>query len=275
MSKTLYLCDLDGTLLRSDERISEYTANTVNRFVREGGFFSYATARSFVTASKVTAGLTAEFPVICYNGAFIIDNATREPILANYFTLAESGFARDTLTECGVFPIVYAYIEGKERFSYIERHVTDGMRHFINSRIGDIRLRKAESMDELYDGKTFYFTCIDAETVLSKVNDMFRVDTRYNCIYQKDFYSHEQWCELLPSKATKANAALQLKQALACDRLVVFGDGRNDVSLFGVADECYAMANAVPELTAMATAVIGSNDDDGVARWLLENAMIS
>lgn len=273
MGKILYLCDLDGTLLRSDERISEYTASTINRFVREGGCFSYATARSFVTASIVTAGLTAEFPVICYNGAFIIDSITGERIQTNYFTSAESRFVRDILTECSVFPIVYAHVEGKERFSYIERYVTDGMRHFLNSRIGDIRLRKVESIDELYYGETFYFSCIDAEARLSRVNNVFRVDSRYHCIYQKDIYSHEQWCELLPCKATKANAALRLKKALACDRLVVFGDGINDASLFEVADECYSMANAVPELKAMATAVIGSNDDDGVAHWLSKNAM--
>ena len=41
--------------------------------------------------------------------------------------------------------------------------------------------------------------------------------------------------------------------------------------MFEAADECYAMANADPQLKARATAVIGSNDDDGVARWLLEN----
>ncbi|MDE5891615.1 MAG: HAD family hydrolase, partial [Acetatifactor sp.] len=33
----------------------------------------------------------------------------------------------------------------------------------------------------------------------------------------------------------------------------------------------YAVENAVPELKAIATAVIGSNDSDGVARWLAEN----
>ena len=54
-SKTLYLTDLDGTLLRSDETVSVYTRNVINRFVENGGLFSYATARAFYTASKVTA----------------------------------------------------------------------------------------------------------------------------------------------------------------------------------------------------------------------------
>ena len=44
--RTLYVSDLDGTLLRSDERTSGYTNRTVNRLVGEGMLFSYATARS-------------------------------------------------------------------------------------------------------------------------------------------------------------------------------------------------------------------------------------
>jgi len=44
MNKTLYLSDLDGTLLGSDEQISEYTAGVINRFICGGGCFSYATA---------------------------------------------------------------------------------------------------------------------------------------------------------------------------------------------------------------------------------------
>ena len=51
---------------------------------------------------------------------------------------------------------------------------------------------------------------------------------------------------------------------------MVFGDGLNDLEMFEVADECYAMANAEPELKEVATKIIESNDNDGVARWLAE-----
>ena len=58
---------------------------------------------------------------------------------------------------------------------------------------------------------------------------------------------------------------------LGCDKVVSFGDGKNDISMFDVSDECYAVENADPELKRRATAVIESNDNDGVARWLLEH----
>ena len=58
---------------------------------------------------------------------------------------------------------------------------------------------------------------------------------------------------------------------LGCDRIVAFGDGVNDLPLFSVADEAYAMENADEIVKQAATAVIGSNEDDGVAQWLLKN----
>lgn len=75
----------------------------------------------------------------------------------------------------------------------------------------------------------------------------------------------------MPLKATKSNAILQLKGLYECDRVVSFGDGVNDIPMFKISDECYAVANAVDQLKEIATDVIASNDEDGVARWLSEN----
>lgn len=74
--KTLYVTDLDGTLLRSDQTISAYTNETINRLVEQGMLFSYATVRSYVTARKVAGELRAQIPLIVYNGTFIIDNVS-------------------------------------------------------------------------------------------------------------------------------------------------------------------------------------------------------
>ncbi len=72
-NKTLYVSDLDGTLLRSDQTLSDHTVKTLNRLISEGVIFSYATARSYATSSIVAAGLDAKFPVIVYNGTFILE----------------------------------------------------------------------------------------------------------------------------------------------------------------------------------------------------------
>ena len=86
------------------------------------------------------------------------------------------------------------------------------------------------------------------------------------------FRSPEFWLEIMPAKASKAEAVRALKKLWNCDRVVSFGDAVNDIPLFEESDECYAVANGVEELKARATGVIGSNEEDGVARWLAGHA---
>lgn len=83
-------------------------------------------------------------------------------------------------------------------------------------------------------------------------------------------YTNEQWLEIMPLEASKSNAIIQLKEMLKCEKLVVFGDGRNDIDMFQIADESYAVANAHEDLKHYATDIIISNDEDGVAKWLDE-----
>ena len=58
---------------------------------------------------------------------------------------------------------------------------------------------------------------------------------------------------------------------LNVQKVVVFGDGRNDIDMFKIADESYAVKNAVDDLKNIATGVIDMNDNDAVAKWLKEN----
>lgn len=274
VNKVLYVSDLDGTLLRSDEKISDYSCSVINTFVQKGMKFSYATARSLVTAEKVTMGLDAAIPLIVYNGAFIIDNLSNKILNSNFFSESQSTHIRSILVEFGIYPIVYSYIDGFEKFSYHTDYVNSGLNFFLSSRQNDIRRNPVESIDLLYRGNTFYFTCIGNEADLLPVYEYLKNISYYNCIYQRDIYSREQWLEILPSKATKAHAIQQLKELLQCNKVISFGDGKNDISMFEMSDECYAVENAHPDLKSIATGIIGSNDIDGVARWLSDNAIL-
>ena len=95
--RTLYLSDLDGTLLRSDQTISAFTARTINELVKQGMFFSYATARSYITASRVTAGMNAHIPLVLYNGAFILDSTTQKVLFSNIFQQSQAQELLDCL----------------------------------------------------------------------------------------------------------------------------------------------------------------------------------
>ncbi|MGN0401997.1 MAG: HAD family hydrolase [Acetatifactor sp.] len=266
-NKILYVSDLDGTLLRNDQTTSEFTNKVINSLTKKGIVFSYATARSIFTSSQVTKGLDAKIPVITYNGAFIVDNATREVIDANYLDQNVYTLLRELFAE-GIYPTIYSIVDGKERFSNYQAKSSKGTLEFAASR-NDERKRIVNSEEELIAGDIFYISCIEALERIKPFYDKYK--DMYHCVYQKDIYSGEQWFEIMSKNATKASAVQRLKQITQSDYVIVFGDGINDLEMFEIADECYAMANAVPELKAVATEVIGSNDSDGVAHWLEMN----
>ncbi|MBQ4043650.1 MAG: HAD family hydrolase [Clostridia bacterium] len=262
--KTLYITDLDGTLLRRDQTISPYTAGTVSALVQKGMIFSYATARSIATAAKITAAITPPFPVIVYNGTFIVENGTGRILFEQFFTEKDGRRILSVLNRGGVYPFVYAHIDGRERYSYIPHRMTEEMRRFHATRL-DPRQRQATE-DTVAEGKLFHFSCIDKADVLRPLYEQLREE--FPCVYYKEMYSGDQWLEIMPPGVTKASAALRLKQMLGCSRIVSFGDGANDIPLFSVSDECYAVENADQSLKRIATGIIGSCDDDGVARFL-------
>lgn len=266
--RTLYVSDLDGTLLRSDETISEYTCQVVNMLVKKGMIFSYATARSYHTAQKVTQGLNAQIPIIIYNGTMIKDNQTGKILLSHFFDQGVHELIDDLIVH-HIYPIVYSILDGEEKFSYVEGKCSQGTMHFIQSRKGDIRSNPVNHINDLYKGNKFYITCIDDKDKLEPLYHKYK--DRFRCLFQKDFYSGEQWLEFLPREASKSNAIMKLKDYLQCDKVIVFGDGKNDIDMFEKADECYAVENAVEELKEIATDVIGHHDEDAVVKWLEEN----
>jgi len=263
--KTLYVSDLDGTLLRSNEQTSEYTNQTINALVAKGVFFSYATARSFHTARKATKGLHAGFPLIVYNGAMVVDNRDGSILLKNFFGPEINSVIEDLICQ-QVYPIVYSFLEGEEKFSFLPQKCSQGMREFLETRKNDKREHPVHSPEALTSGDIFYITCIDSREKLEPLYQKYA--HRYHCVFHEDIYSKHQWLEIMPKAASKANAIRQLKTFLNCDRVVVFGDGKNDTDMFEMAEESYAVSNAVEELKQIATGIIGSNEEDAVAKWL-------
>ncbi len=266
--KTLYISDLDGTLLHSDQLLSPYSIERLNAMLEDGLLFSYATARSSITSKKACKGLNARFPLIVYNGAFVIDNVSGELLLSNFFEEDAKPILDDLLAH-NIFPIIYSYQDGIERFSYMPECCSNGVLDFVASRPGDPRTTAVTETEQLYHGNIFYFTCIDEEAKLDPLYEKYK--DKQHCIFHKDIYSGEQWLEIMPKNACKANACRQLKELLGCDRLVVFGDGKNDMDMFQLADYSCAVANAVDELKMISNEIIDSNNEDGVVKWIAQD----
>lgn len=270
--RILYVTDLDGTLLRSNQTVSSFTADTIRKLTENGMLFSYATARSYTTARKVTEGLPEKLPVIVFNGSFIVETGTGKRLLSNIFAKQEITEILDFLISHKIYPIVHAFFGESEKFSYVREKENDGINRFLQTHKDDIRKHSVSCLKQLYDGEIFHITCIDAEEKLRPVYNYFK--ETYPSVLYRDMYSKDTWLEIHPKGATKANAVLTLKKMLSCDELICFGDGKNDISMFQAADACYAVANAEESLKAIATDIIGSNEEDGVAKWLSKYAKL-
>ncbi len=274
MERILYVTDLDGTLLNRQDSINPFSIQTINDLVDRGMIFTYATARSLVSASKVTVGLSTNIPIIAYNGAFIIHPATGDILSKEDFNEEERAKVREVLIQYNISPMVYSFINGIEKVSWIPENENEGVKRYLSIRQGDKRFRAVHDIESLYEGEMFYFTCIGEKDELLPVYDIFSKDYRYRCTMQQELYRPEYWCEIMLAKASKKNAIQKLKELWNCDKVVSFGDAINDIPMFEISDECYAVENAVDELKAHATGIIESNDNDGVAKWLLEHAVI-
>ena len=73
--KKLLATDLDGTLLKNDKTVSNYTINKVHEMINEGHYFVVATGRPFFRITKILKQLdiiSDKIYCICNNGGLII-----------------------------------------------------------------------------------------------------------------------------------------------------------------------------------------------------------
>lgn len=264
--KMLFVTDLDGTLLRSDTSLSDYTIKTLNSLIERGMMFTYATARSYSSASPLVSRLDLNCPAVTFNGVFIVDPRTGEHIIENGYSEKSRAIAMDYFLSENIAPLAYSFIDGKERVSYLETRM-ENIQSYVDARRGDKRLRPVRELKALFEGDPFYFTIINPDDIKT-LDTVFTAENGFARNIQKDTYDAYYWYEIYNSTASKANAVLQVKKLVGADRLICFGDNLNDISMIGEADMGIAVANAHSDLKKAADLIINSNDDDGVAKYI-------
>ena len=76
--KSLYISDLDGTLLNDLAELSDYTIDTLNALTRQGFHFTIATARTAASVTNILEPLAINIPVILMNGVVIYDISAKK-----------------------------------------------------------------------------------------------------------------------------------------------------------------------------------------------------
>ncbi len=263
---TLYVTDLDGTLLKNDKTLSKRSVKTLNRLIKSGAAVTYATARSFTSASPLINSIDFNFPAVTFNGVFIVDPKSGEHIIENIFSKQALRAAEKFIEENALAPLVYSYIDEKERVSYLENRLRDVF-NYVNSRRGDKRLRAVSDYKELFFGNVFYITLFNV-TDAEKCDAFFCEENGFSHNVQADNYDDMIWYEIYGKNAGKEKAVLQLKKLLNANELICFGDSFNDMKMLKLADVGVAVENGCEELKKAADVVIEKNEDDAVIRFI-------
>lgn len=254
--------------MRNDCALSRTTIDTINDLTGKGLAFTFATARSIESAIPITGELRLKLPVITRNGAVLADNNTGKHLEKALFTEKEVKMLKELLPELPKYGFVSCFLGEEMHRLYIDGEHSPELDGYIDYYTDNPTVRPVATVPELFCGEPGYVTLVGAKDEISPIYERVKVYDGWECLFQKDTYRDEYWLEICPQNCTKAKTILKLKNRYGFKRLVVFGDGLNDIPMFKAADECYAVANALREVKQIATGVIGSNEEDAVAEFL-------
>ncbi|QJW37624.1 HAD family hydrolase [Cellulosimicrobium protaetiae] len=280
--------DLDGTLLRSDGTVSERTRSALRAAERAGIEVVFVTARPPRWLDQLADVVGGHGHVICLGGAAVWDLATASPLDVCGFTADEAaslvadlraavpgvalafervdgptfdpGFRSTPDDDADVVAVVESTLAAPGAAPGTDPRQPVGK---ILARDPGVPVEDAPATQPVVvaDGQTRA-----QETFFARVRET--VGDRAHLAYS----GAAGLAELLAPAVTK-DAAL----ARWCARLGVgprdvwaFGDMPNDVPMLRWAGRSFAVANAHPDVLAAATDVTAANDDDGVARALLD-----
>lgn len=266
----LYISDLDGTLLNSQQELTKKTTTTINTLVNKGLNFTVATARSLDSASYIINALNLKHPVILHNGVFIYDPIKKENIVSYFMHNDEASEILDFYHEAGVYPFVYTLTDTGERKAYYKTVTHHGEKIYLNDRLkrGDRRFLQVDKYKSALKENIIGITVIGESRMLDPLCTKLKSTFSLSVKHAVDIYSGATWLELNHKNANKKDAVIKLKKLLQAEKIICFGDHLNDLPMFEAADEKYAVNNAQDALKEIATDIIGSNNENGVALFL-------
>ena len=271
--KTLYVTDLDGTLLDSSARLSAYATEQLNHMIKSGLHFTVATARTAATAKLLLSGLHLRMPAVLMNGVLIYDINREATIRVLTIPIHAAEMILRVLKELRVTGLAYEQ-NGEMLTTYYESLTYAPLHDFVRER--ERRFNKpftyAESFSDILSEHLIHFTLLDTREALYKVREaLSRISDIHIDVYQDIYHAGQWFLEIFSADASKQNGTQYLKDKYGFERVVGFGDNINDLPLFKACDVKIAVKNAHPDLLAAADYICEGNDDDGVIQWLSNN----
>jgi len=267
----LIVFDLDGTLLNQDAVISDYTSETLKLLAEHEIAYTVATGRTLHGARAILQGHQFLLPQAYKNGVMIWHPEQNQFSHGATLTADELDHIVHACIQQGVTPFVFTLEEDQQNVVY-HPALQSAVEHRLIHNLGIEENFLARTLEELpADAAISHVNAIGAseaiEAVLHSVNDEPHLVAYSGFAWEGRQW---RWLDVHHSDASKGGAIEIMKGILGIERVVCFGDSDNDLSMFEMADESYAPANANDAIKAAATAVIGHHDEEGIARFLRE-----
>lgn len=267
-NRTLYISDLDGTLLSPEPAVTEKTAEIINGLTAKGMNFTFATARSIYSAIPITAALDINVPCILMNGVSIYDIKNECYIKNEFIEPADSAAVLSAFARHGVQCFMYR-IDKEILTCYYSELTSKVMRSFAEVRKNNYKKPFVQCrLEDHADEYTVYFTTTGPYEELYPVKEKVEKIKGVDHAFYLDVYNNSWYLEVFSHKASKANGLAFLRERYGFDEIAAFGDNLNDLPMFAQADLKIAVGNAREEVKEEADIIIGTNSEDGVANWL-------
>jgi 5-amino-6-(5-phospho-D-ribitylamino)uracil phosphatase len=272
----VYVCDLDGTLLRSDGTLSAFSRDGLSRLLEAGVGLTVASARGTPGMRSLLSGVGIRLPVIELNGAFVSEIDSGRHLVSSVLSKGESCAAVEIILGTGNDPVISTW-DGRRDGVHFGSRTNDSTAWYVEEkrRYRDPRLAPCGDLlgvarDEEVAQITTFALDGEAEALAERlrraVGDRAIVHSAAN-VYRPG------WTEITVQHRDAVKGAAIPALLAACGStgadVVACGDHLNDLSMFAVAARSIAPANAHPEVLASATQVVDSNDEDGIVRHLL------
>ncbi len=261
LSKTVFVTDLDGTLLTTDKRITDEDSAAIERYRRLGGHFGIATGRPIQTTVRYLENLPCDIPLILYNGCIVYDHCKDKILYASYLPEVAKTILTDVRES---FPDISPEIFTFEDQYYF--HLNDAER-WHQSILG-IEYTKLESHLQITEPwcKMLF---ADEPEVITCLEDYVK---KYDGKGVRFVRSCPKFLEVLPLDASKG-AALDIAVDLAGYRglfIAAAGDYDNDIELIKAADLGFCPSSSQECVKAEADVVLESSNDCGAVAEALK-----